>query len=79
MGAYNTVMVDWKDPATQETRTLHVQFKYGDVWQHEYRIGDALKWGGNDIGERGAQRVVVDAVWMGPNRCESRQSSRSMS
>jgi hypothetical protein len=66
MGAFNTVIVDWQDAATHERRTLHVQFKYGDVWQHQYKVGDVLKWGGNDIGERGARRVVVDAVLDGP-------------
>lgn len=62
MGAYNTVTFDWEDPATNEVRSLRAQFKYGDTWQDEYRVGDALRWGGNDIGDRFAKRVVVDAV-----------------
>jgi hypothetical protein len=62
MGAYNTVAFDWKDPATNEIRSLRAQFKYGDTWQDDYRVGDLLRWGGNDIGDRFARRVVVDAV-----------------
>ena len=62
MGAYNTVTFNWNDPTTNEVRSLRAQFKYGDTWQDEYRVGDVLKWGGNDIGDRTAKRVVVDAV-----------------
>ncbi len=38
-----------------------VQLKYGDVWQHSYRIGDMLQWGKNSIGKPGYKRVVVEA------------------
>lgn len=41
---------------------MEIQFKYGDVWQHIYRVGDELSWGGNDIGERSAGTVVAYGV-----------------
>ena len=39
-----------------------VQFKYGDTWQFDYGLGDELKWGGNDIGDRDFELVVVDGA-----------------
>jgi hypothetical protein len=61
MGAFNTVTFKWTDPDTGATRDLVVQFRYGDTWQHEYRLGDVLSWGKNDdLGLRNARRVVVD-------------------
>lgn len=65
MGAFNTVTAPWTDPATGNSHQLTVQFKYGDVWQHEYQIGDTLNWGGNDVGRREDRRVVVDGVLEG--------------
>ena len=62
MGAYNTVKVRWRDPRTGQTHQLIVQFKYGDAWQHEYQVGDELKWGGNDKGQHNVHRVVVDGA-----------------
>lgn len=38
---------------------MAVQFKYGDTWQHKYRIGENLQWGGNDIGSPGRRQVLV--------------------
>jgi hypothetical protein len=60
MGAFNTVLIPWKNPTTGEAVNIKVQFKYGDTWQYEYGIGDELRWGGNDIGRQDAKRVVVD-------------------
>jgi hypothetical protein len=62
MGAYNTVSFEWRDPTTNTVRSLRAQFKYGSTWQDEYRVGDVVSWGGNDVGDRSAKRVVVDAV-----------------
>lgn len=61
MSAFNTVIVRWRDSANGNVE-VRVQFKYGDTWQHEYRIGDELLWGGNDVGDRNAKKVVVDGV-----------------
>lgn len=62
MGAFNVVIARAVCAGCKNPLLLRVQFKYGDTWQHEYRIGDALKWGGNDIGTPGRKRVVVDGV-----------------
>lgn len=66
MGLFNTVHVAFRHPLTGETLDITVQFKYGETRQHDYNVGDLLKWGeignrrSNDIGERNAKRVVVD-------------------
>jgi len=61
VGAFNVIIFEHHDTAGR-MRTLRAQFKYGDTWQYEYRIGDELRWGGNDIGRMGHQRVAVDAI-----------------
>lgn len=62
MGAYNTVAATAACPGCNETVNIRVQFKYGATWQHEYCIGDDLRWGKNDVGTRGLRLVVVDGV-----------------
>ncbi|MGE0787633.1 MAG: hypothetical protein AB7S26_18300 [Sandaracinaceae bacterium] len=41
---------------------MGVQYKFGGVWQHYYRIGDTIQWDGNDVGSQGTQRVVAYGV-----------------
>lgn len=64
MGLFNTVLIPWQDPATGQETTLTIQFKYAEKRQHEYRIGDALKWGGDryDVGKQASKRVVVYGI-----------------
>jgi hypothetical protein len=69
MGAYNLLRLKRICPNCGKQAEFRFQFKYGDTWLHEYRIGDQLKWGGNDIGQSGASRVVVDAVAEGCPLC----------
>src|SRR5437868_14601658 len=65
MSAYNTVIFPWKDPDSKKEYNLSIQFKYGDVWQYEFKIGDTLKWGGNDNGNPLAKKVVVEGILEG--------------
>ncbi len=67
MSAFNTVSYKLTNPETGESMNVKLQFKYGDTWQHDYKIGDVLKWGGNHIGHKNAKRVVVDACLDGPS------------
>ncbi|EGO63756.1 hypothetical protein [Acetonema longum] len=62
MGAYNTLKVCRQCDKCQRDIQLIIQFKYGDTWQYEYEIGDNLKWGGHDIGIKGAKKVILDGV-----------------
>src|SRR5688572_64615 len=62
MGAYNVVTATLPCPGCNGSVPLRIQFKYGNTWQHEYKLGERLTWGGNDIGEPGHKRVVVDGI-----------------
>lgn len=62
MSAYNTVSAEIACPSCSSQVKVNVQFKYGNTWQLRYEVGDNLKWGGNDVGERGLRHVVVDGV-----------------
>lgn len=66
MGAFNVVHADVACLRCGTESRVGVQFKYGSTWQHEYAIGDALLWGGNDSGTPGHHRVVVDGAVAGP-------------
>jgi hypothetical protein len=71
MGAYNTLTFPWVDANTKEEYELTVQFKYGQVWQDHYSLGDKLNWGANNEGEPGAQQVLVEAILDGVKQVES--------
>lgn len=62
MGAFNLVKTQATCPACDQTIEIAVQFKYGDTWQHTYKISQPLRWGGNDVGKPGKAWVVVDGV-----------------
>jgi len=68
MGAYNVLVID-RCGNCQSNIEVSIQFKYGDVWQYEYKIGDVLKWGGNDVGIKDARKVVVDGIATPCNIC----------
>jgi rRNA maturation protein Nop10 len=62
MSAYNVVIAcdEEECPRCGSKIQRPVQFKYGDTWQYQYKIGDRIRWGGNDIGEPGHKVVVVE-------------------
>jgi hypothetical protein len=62
MGAYNIVKSTGTCPSCGRGAEFNVQFKYGNVWQYEYHVGDPIKWGGNDRGKPGYKRVIIDAI-----------------
>ncbi len=62
MSAFNTVSTSAPCPQCGRTINVRVQFKYGDTWQHAYKLHDKLAWGGNDVGLPGKRHVVVDGV-----------------
>jgi hypothetical protein len=71
MGAFNVLTAEAQCPACKRVCPQRLQFKYGDVWQYEYRPGDALKWGGNDRGQPGRKKVVVLGVSEACPQCGS--------
>ena len=66
MGLFNTVTVDEVCENCHSAVNRRVQFKYGDVRLHQYRIGDSLEWDGNKIGRPGLKRVRVSGF---PEQC----------
>lgn len=62
MGAYNTVRGHAACPRCGNNVEVVVQFRFGNVWQFEYELGDSIKWGGNAVGSAALPRVVVEGV-----------------
>jgi hypothetical protein len=52
MGLYNTVTVKrlTSCPRCGHDGDIQVQFAYGDTYLRHYVLGDAIGWGGNDVG-----------------------------
>jgi hypothetical protein len=69
MSAFNTVRAKVECPNCHQRVEQGIQFKYGDTWQIEYALGDEIRWGGNDIGLRGAGRVTVHGGGEGCPSC----------
>lgn len=72
MGALNTVHVDMPCRVCGGISRRAIQFRYGDVWQYDYALGDRLRWGGNDVGEPGLAEVVVYGIAEDCPYCEPR-------
>lgn len=66
MGAYNELKIGRCENCQSDVE-IRIQFKYGDVWQYEYKMKDVLKWGGNDTGISDARKVILDGI---AARCE---------
>jgi hypothetical protein len=63
MSAYNIVAgIPATCPQCHAKVLVGVQFKFGATWQYRYIVGDALRWGGNDVGTPGRVRVVADGA-----------------
>lgn len=63
MGLFNSLDVTVACPSCQAVASREIQFRYGAVWQYRYHLGDVLRWGRNDVGDRAVSDVVVDA-WL---------------
>jgi hypothetical protein len=63
MSAYNRIELSEREacPNCGSCIVRIVQFKYGEVWQHTYRVGDPLVWGENNIGAPGHHKVIASA------------------
>ena len=58
---YSRVQVDRGEecPSCHSVINRIIQFGYGNTRLVDYRIGQPLEWGGNDVGEPGHRRVRV--------------------
>lgn len=62
MGAFNILKVKAPCPSCGAIAHFEIQFKYGRTWQIEYQLGNAIRWGGNDVGEASLEKVAVEAI-----------------
>lgn len=62
MSAYNLVKAKEKCLTCGVINEFVLQFKYAEVWQHEYQIGDLIIWGNTNIGDPNYKKVVVYAI-----------------
>lgn len=62
MGTFNTLHISIICHTCKAACKDTIQFAYGEVWQHNYNIGDELLWGSNNVGVRGTKRVIVYGI-----------------
>jgi len=59
MGIINFLTAHVLCPNCKEQSKFKIQFRYGETWNHEYKLGDIVKWGVNEIGKKGLKKVKV--------------------
>jgi hypothetical protein len=62
MSAFNVLTVEIPCSNCEQKNHVRVQFKFGDTWQLEYKLGDIITWGGNDIGSSDLGKVKVYGI-----------------
>jgi hypothetical protein len=62
MSAFNILKAVCICPICGKSELFSIQFKYGSTWQYEYKIGETLRWGGNQIGVQTNKPVQVEAI-----------------
>jgi hypothetical protein len=72
MGLYNILIVEhYACPSCGHSRTVDIQFKFGNKRLHEYTLGDTLIWKSNenDQGRPGHELVVARGIANGCASC----------
>jgi len=62
MSSFNILIAEIRCPDCSKDHEARIQFKFGNTWQLKYRIGDTIKWGGNDIGSPDLKKVKVYGI-----------------
>src|SRR5690349_13085677 len=62
MGSFNVLITEITCPSCEKKSHAQIQFKFGNTWQLEYKIGDTITWEGNDIGSPNLGRVKVYGI-----------------
>lgn len=62
MSSFNILIVEIACPNCGKKSQARIQFKFGNTWQLEYKIGDTITWGGNDIGSPNLVKVKVYGI-----------------
>ena len=66
LARFNTVYIQVNCISCGEAIKLGIQFRYGEVLQHNYRLNDRLSWGYNNVGQSHLGTVLADGT---PCRC----------
>jgi hypothetical protein len=71
MGAFNVAVVPRLHgcPGCGDEGAMTLQFHFGHTFQDTYRIGERLRWGGNDKGTPGQVQVEVIGYQEPCDRC----------
>ena len=59
MSAYNRLLVREQCDNCGTSIERAIQFKFGEVWQHDYSVGQKLTWGANNVGNPVESTVLV--------------------
>lgn len=62
MSAFNILKTEITCPKCGKRSLFEVQFKYGNTWQYVYRLGDEIKWGGNEVGKRTEKDLQIEGI-----------------
>jgi predicted RNA-binding Zn-ribbon protein involved in translation (DUF1610 family) len=62
MGSFNILIVEIACPNCGVKPQVRIQFKFGNTWQLQYKIGDTISWGGNDIGKPNLIKVKAYGI-----------------
>jgi hypothetical protein len=68
MSAYNRLHIDYSTQPSEPAKKYILQFKFGHSRLIDYRLGDKLAWGGNDNGEPGKKKVIVEGIEEGSSQ-----------
>lgn len=69
MGLFNTLTTEIACPNCKQKFQGRFQFKFGSTYLLEYKIGDIITWGKNDIGNPDITKVKVYGVIEGDEEC----------
>jgi hypothetical protein len=62
MGLYNTITTSMQCSHCGWNGEVEVQFKYGNLHDHEYGIGSRIVWGRTEIGNEAERCVAVEGI-----------------
>lgn len=71
MGSFNTLTTETICPVCNHIVVFDIQFKYGDTWQHHFKLGQKITWGGNDIGIPNKKKVLVEGIGGPCSNCKT--------
>ncbi|PCJ61926.1 MAG: hypothetical protein COA79_06420 [Planctomycetota bacterium] len=66
MSRFNRIFFSHKCSECKQAVTFNVQFRYGELDDHSYTLGDRIKWGTNNKGDARHSHVIVDGMGFCP-------------